>query len=50
MTASKEGKLVDVHHIWKHEAYDFTPWLADNLDLLGEELGLNLKLVSPETR
>jgi hypothetical protein len=21
------------------ELYDFTPWLAENLDLLGEELG-----------
>lgn len=29
---------------WDHEAYDFTPWLAENLDLLGEELGLALRI------
>ncbi len=29
---------------WRHEAHDFTPWLADNLDLLGRELGLALEL------
>ena len=25
--------------VWKHEALDLTPWVADNLDLLGEALG-----------
>lgn len=29
---------------WSHEAHDFTPWLAENLALLGEELGLALEL------
>jgi hypothetical protein len=29
---------------WSHEAHDFTPWLAENLELLGEELGLTLRL------
>ncbi len=29
---------------WNHEARDFTPWLADHLDLLGEQLGLALQL------
>jgi len=29
---------------WTHEATDFTPWLAENLDLLGGELGLALEL------
>jgi len=29
---------------WDHEAHDFTPWLAENLGLLGEELGLALRL------
>jgi len=29
---------------WSHEAHDFTPWLAENLELLGEELGLALRL------
>ena len=29
---------------WSGEATDFTPWLADNLDVLGAELGLALSL------
>ncbi len=35
-------KLTDV---WKHEANDFTPWLASELGRLSETLGLNLELV-----
>src|SRR5689334_11755789 len=33
---------------WLHEASEFTPWLADNLDVLGGELGLALTLRSRE--
>jgi len=33
---------------WSHEAHDFTPWLAENLELLGEELGLALRLKGRE--
>ncbi|MFI6927260.1 hypothetical protein ACIBIZ_45520 [Nonomuraea spiralis] len=29
---------------WPHEAKDFTPWLADNLDVLGQAVGLALEL------
>lgn len=35
---------VDVKDVWSHEAQDFTPWLAANLDMLGEELELELEL------
>ncbi|WP_127938611.1 hypothetical protein [Nonomuraea polychroma] len=30
--------------IWPNEAKDFTPWLADNLDVLGQAVGLALEL------
>jgi hypothetical protein len=33
---------------WSHEALDFTPWLAENLDLLGGHLGLSLRLKERE--
>ena len=39
---------VDVRSLWLHEALDFTPWLAENLDILGAELGLKLELVQTE--
>ena len=34
---------VDVRTVWADEARDFTPWLAENADLLGEALGLDLR-------
>ena len=39
---------VDLREIWPNEASDFTPWLAENLDKLGEALGLDLELQSAE--
>lgn len=39
---------VDLREVWPHEAQDFTPWLADNLDKLGDALGLDLELRSAE--
>lgn len=34
--------------LWRHEALDFTPWLAAHLDLLGEAIGLRLELTARE--
>ena len=50
MGASELGKLeiVVVREIWETEAQDFTPWLADNLALLGEALKLELTLAQVE--
>ena len=49
MTALEDGTdLVDVRAEWPHEAHNFTPWLADHLDLLGEELGMKLELEQRE--
>ena len=44
------GKVeqVDVREIWPDEASDFTPWLAQNLDLLGKSLELELELLEQE--
>ena len=38
------GRLerVSLREVWKHEAYDFTQWLQNNLDVLSEALDLNL--------
>lgn len=50
MTDQKLGKIeqVDLREIWQNEAGDFTPWLAEHLDLLGEALHLDLSLVEAE--
>ena len=39
---------VEVRAIWKHEASHFTPWLANNLDLLGKALEMHLEVVQTE--
>jgi hypothetical protein len=51
---SKLGKIeiVDIREIFRDEARDFTPWLAslEGLTELGEKLGVDLELVSVESR
>ena len=44
------GELRDVAvtEAWPHEAHDFTPWLADNLELLTREIGIHLEAVDTE--
>lgn len=39
---------VPLRELWRHEAFDFTRWLADNLDYLEEITGMKLSLVESE--
>lgn len=41
-------EFLDPRAVWPLEGSDFTPWLADNLGILGEALGLDLELVERE--
>ena len=41
-------KNVPLRTIWKNEAYDFTPWLAENIVELGQALGLELEFEDKE--
>ena len=41
-------KPVNVHKMWKDEAQDFTPWLAENLHVLNDVLGFKLELDQTE--
>ena len=50
----KLGKLekVDLREVWKHEASDFSSWLAekDNLSLLSDEIGIDICLIQTEAK
>lgn len=47
----KLEKIEDLRSIWKHEAKDFTPWLAeeDNLSMLSEAIGIDIILEEEES-
>jgi len=40
------GRLLPVapREVWPHEGQDFTPWLLNNVDVLGDLLGMDLAL------
>ena len=48
MAEIHELQPVDLREAWRHEAHNFTPWLAKRLPLLGKELNLDLELVGTE--
>jgi len=41
---------IDLRRAWKHEALDFTNWLAEdeNLSLLSDEIGIGIRLIQTE--
>jgi len=39
---------VPLREIWKHEAFDFTAWLCENIDVLNEILGIELSNAETE--
>jgi len=50
MTFPESGSAngVDLREIWPLEEFDFTPWLAENLDLLGKAVNVELTLKQQE--
>lgn len=50
MTDIEFGRLRDIplRSAWMNEARDFTPWLAGNIDHLGDAIGISLELVAKE--
>ena len=50
MSNTAIGKLerVPLRKVWEHEAYDFTQWLQENIDVLNTALDLNLVNVDRE--
>ena len=40
--AIEKLQRVPLREVWKHEAYDFSEWLQENLDILNDALDLEL--------
>ena len=49
MTSTERLIPVPLRELWPREAVDFTPWLADNIDMLGDELGMTFDPATTET-
>ncbi len=51
MTIPELGKLEQepLRKVWAHEERNFTPWLAENLHLLSEVVGMDLELIEIES-
>ncbi|MCY3545080.1 MAG: DUF4268 domain-containing protein [Chloroflexi bacterium] len=52
MTTAQELGMIEkvrLRSVWEHEAENFTPWLAENISLLGDALGMDLEVRAQET-
>ncbi len=43
-----ELRPVDIRELWPNEAHHFTPWLAENIERLGDAVGMDLEIVARE--
>ena len=46
ITLQQLEEITDLRSIWKNEATDFTPWLAEdeNIYILGDAVGLDISV------
>lgn len=42
-------EIKDLREVWPHEARDFTPWLAKNISILGDEVGIDISIEETES-
>lgn len=48
-TLGRIEEITDLRKIWPHEASDFTPWLAENIDLLADAVGIDITVDETES-
>ena len=48
MLEFSELKRIPLREKWTHEASKFTPWLAENIQMLGDALGMDIEIVDRE--
>ena len=42
-------EITDLRSIWPHEALNFTPWVAENVDMLADAVGLDITVDETES-
>ena len=42
-------EITDLRSVWSHEALNFTPWVAENVDLLADAVGLDITVDETES-
>lgn len=42
-------EIDDLRSVWQHEALNFTPWVAENVDLLADAVGLDITVDETES-
>lgn len=45
----KLQEIKDLREVWPHEAHDFTPWLAKNISVLSDEVGIDISIEETES-
>lgn len=45
----KIKEITDLRSVWAHEALNFTPWVAENIDLLADAVGLDITVDETES-
>ena len=41
-------EITDLRSVWPHEAHDFTPWLAKNIGVLSDTVGIDISIEETE--
>lgn len=49
VTLGNLEEVKDLREVWPHEAHDFTPWLAKNIGVLGETVGIDISIEETES-
>lgn len=42
-------EIKDLREVWPNEVHDFTPWLAENVELLADAVGLDITVDETES-
>ncbi|MEE1125583.1 MAG: DUF4268 domain-containing protein [Acutalibacteraceae bacterium] len=49
MNLGRLQEISDLRKVWVHEALNFTPWVAENIELLGDAVGLDISVEEIES-